>query len=117
MGKAETLLEKLKEKLLEEKEILIKSVKDTNLADKLMEVVEEKRKILYEISQMDREEFEGLEEKILEIKQLSDTNLNLAVANAHFIEEIFSAIFEEPQKYDQSGTIQQNQKGLFNKKI
>ncbi|WP_457639018.1 hypothetical protein [Persephonella sp.] len=117
MNAIEKLLDELKEKLVQEKQLLISSISDPSYSEKLMEVVEEKRKILAQLAQFNREDFEGLEEKLWEIKNLSDVNLNIAAANAHFIEEVFSAIFEDPQKYDKSGTVQQSQKGLFNKKI
>ncbi|MBK3332498.1 hypothetical protein GWK41_05405 [Persephonella atlantica] len=117
MENLESLVEQLIEKLKEEKECLIFSIKDSSYCDKLVEVVEEKRKLLSKISRYNKKDFEGLEEKLQEIKRLSDINLNLAVNNAQFIDELFGAIFEEPQKYDQSGAVKQNQKGLFNKKI
>ncbi len=117
MENLEKLLDKLIACLEEEKELLINSLKDSKLSEKLMEIVDTKREILLKISQLSREDLEKHQEKLKEIKRLSDINLNLAVNNIQFIDEIFSAIFEEPQKYDQSGAVKQNQKGLFNKKI
>jgi len=111
------LLVKLKNRLKREKELLILTVKDTSYSEELLNVVEEKRKLLSKLASFNKEDFEGLEDLLVEVKQLSDINLNLAATNAQFVEEIFSAIFEEPQKYDQSGTVKQSQKGLFNKKI
>jgi len=117
MTTVKNLLGQLRDKLLEEKEILISTVRDYEESEKLLKVVEEKRKILSQLAQFNKSDFEGLEEELWEIKQLGEANLNLAITNAQFIEEIFSAIFEEPQKYDQSGTVKQEQKGLFQKKI
>ncbi len=117
MENLDVLLDKLIELLKEEKQLLVTSIKDGTLAERLMTVIDNKKEILFKISQFSQEDLEKFEEKLLQIKQLSDINLNLAANNLQFIDELFSAIFEEPQKYDQSGAVKQNQKGLFNKKI
>ncbi|SNZ08170.1 hypothetical protein SAMN06265182_1194 [Persephonella hydrogeniphila] len=111
------LLDSLVEKLEEEKKLIILSLKDSQYIEKLNQVIEEKREILSRLSRFEAKDFEGFKEKLEHIKTLSQINLNLAANNAQFIEEIFSSIFDEPKKYDQSGTVQQHQKGLFNKKI
>ncbi|WP_457634798.1 hypothetical protein [Persephonella sp.] len=111
------LLDDLIKKLEEEKELLITTVKDSKQVEKLNRIIEEKRQILSDLSKHTAEDFKGLEEKLDQIKNLSQINLTIAAGNAQFIEEIFSAIFDEPQKYDQSGTVKQSQKGFFNKKI
>ena len=111
------LLEDLIRKLKEEKELLITTIKDSKQVEELNRVIEEKRQILSDLSKYNTEDFKDLEEKLDQIKSLSQINLTLAAGNAQFIEEIFSTIFDEPQKYDQKGTVKQSQKGFFNKKI
>jgi len=111
------LLDRLINKLEEEKNFIILSLKDAQYIEKLNQVVEEKREILSKLSGFEAKDFEGFKDKLNQIKTLSQINLNLAANNAQFIEEIFSSIFDEPKKYDQSGTVHQHQKGLFNKKI
>ncbi len=115
--KIDKLLDDLIRKLEEEKELLITTVKDSKQVEKLNMVIEEKRQILSDLSKFSAKDFKGFEEKLNQIKNLSQINLTLAAGNAQFIEEIFSTIFDEPQKYDQSGTVKQPQKGFFNKKI
>lgn len=115
--KLESLLDQLVDKLNTEKKLLVQSIKDTKYSKELEQVVEEKRRILSQIAQFSKEDFNGLEDKLLEIKRLSDINLNLAVNNIQFIDEIFSTIFDQPQKYNQKGSVEKPQKGLFNKKI
>ncbi|WP_457621886.1 hypothetical protein [Persephonella sp.] len=117
MENVNNLLDRLIGKLKEEKNLLIKSIQDAKYVDELVKVIEEKREILSKLSKFSKEDFEGYEDKLKEIEMLGRSNLTLAANNAQFIDEIFSAIFEEPQKYDQSGNISQQQKGLFNKKI
>ncbi len=115
--KVNKLLDDLIRKLEEEKELLITTIKDSKQVEKLNTVIEEKRQILSDLSKYNAKNFEGFEEKLNQIKSLSQINLTLAAGNAQFIEEIFSTIFDEPQKYDQKGTVKQPQKGFFNKKI
>ncbi len=117
MKKVNKLLDRLIDKLKEEKELLVKSIKDSKYIEELMDTVEEKREILSELSKYKKEDFKGFEDKLKEIESLGRSNLTLAANNIQFIEEIFSALFEEPQKYDQTGNVSQEQKGLFNKKI
>ena len=117
MARIEKLLDTLINLLEKEKELIILSVKNPELSSELEKTIEEKRNVLSKLANFSPEDFKGSEEKLLKIKDLSNINLHIAVSNAQFIEEIFSAIFDEPQKYDQSGTVKQSQKGLFNKKI
>ncbi|ACO04627.1 MAG TPA: hypothetical protein DEP48_05780 [Persephonella sp.] len=117
MENVNNLLDKLIGKLKEEKDLLIKSIQDARYVEELVKVIEEKRDILSQLSKYNREDFKGFEDKLREIETLGRSNLTLAANNAQFIDEIFSVLFEEPQKYDQSGNISQEQKGLFNKKI
>lgn len=115
--KINRLLNELIKKLEEEKELIITTIKDTEQVERLNSVIEDKRKILSELAKYNVEDFKGFEEQLNQIKSLSQINLTLAVGNAQFIEDIFSSIFDEPQKYDQKGTVKQSQKGFFNKKI
>ena len=117
MKNVNNLLEELIEKLKKEKELLIKTIEDSKYVDDLINVIEEKRILLSQLSRYNKEELEVYKDKLYEIESLGKTNLTLAANNIQFIEEIFSALFEEPQKYDQSGNISQEHKGLFNKKI
>ncbi|WP_029521985.1 hypothetical protein [Persephonella sp. KM09-Lau-8] len=118
MEKIGNLLDQLIEKLEEEKNLLIESIKDSSVSEKLMKVVEEKRGILSELSQFSAEELEPFQDKLETIQSMSKINLNIAANNAQFIEELFNMIFDEPQKYDQTGSIKgKQQKGFINKKI
>jgi len=89
------LLDDLIKKLEEEKDLLITTIKDSKQVEKLNLVIEEKREILSDLSKYSAEDFKGLEDKLNQIKNLSQINLTLAAGNAQFIEEIFSTIFDE----------------------
>ncbi|WP_029521058.1 hypothetical protein [Persephonella sp. IF05-L8] len=118
MKKVENLLDRLIDKLKEEKNLLIESITDSSVSEKLMKVIEEKREILSELSQFSVEDLEQFQDKVETIQSMSRLNLNIAANNAQFIEELFDIIFDEPQKYDQSGSITgKQQKGFINKKI
>ena len=117
MENIEYLLNQLLEKLEKEKELLIKTVTDSKYVDELMKVVEEKREILSQLSKFKAEDFTGLEDKLEKIRYQSKVNLNLAANNAQFIDEIFDAIFEEPEKYDKTGSTIKERHGFINKKI
>ncbi len=112
------LLNFLEYKLEEERDLLIKSISDTKYAVQLELVVKEKQDLIYKLSMFKKEDLEPYREKLDNIKRLSNRNMEIALGNAKFIEEIFDSIFvESPQQYNQSGTVQSEKKGLINKKI
>ncbi len=104
-----------KESLEKEYQLLLK----LNNPQELLNVIEEKKKIMSELSKYNKEDFEKYVELLKEIEFLNKRNLNLANNNMAFIDELFSAIFEEDiEKYNPYGEISQGQKsGIFNKKI
>ncbi len=112
------LLNFLEYKLEEERDLLIKSISDTKYAVQLELVVKEKQDLIYKLSMFKKEDLEPYREKLDNIKRLSNRNMEIALGNAKFIEEIFDSIFvESPQQYNQSGTVQSEKKGLIHKKI
>jgi hypothetical protein len=112
------LLNFLEYKLEEEKELLIKSISDTKYSAQLDLVVQEKKDIISKLASFNKEDFEPFKEKLENIQRLSNRNMEIALGNAKFIEEIFDSIFADtPQQYNQSGTVQSEKKGLINKKI
>ncbi|WP_456401248.1 hypothetical protein [Persephonella sp.] len=117
MKNVNNILDKLIEKLNEEKDLLIKTIEDASYTENLLAVIEEKRDLLAKLSQFKKEDLEKYKDKLITIESLSKRNMTIAVSNVQFIEEIFSTLFDETKKYDQSGTVSQEQKGLFNKKI
>jgi len=114
----ESILNSLIEKLKKERDLIIQAISDKNKVKELENVIKEKENLLKELATIPPEELSKHKEKVEDIKKLSKINMNLALDNMEFIEDIFSSIFEdEAQKYNQKGYIQQEQKSLFNKKI
>ncbi len=114
----EKTLNELIRKLEEEKNLIIRAIETKEHIEKLTKVIEEKQKLLEELKSLSPEEIKKYKNKLEEIKKLSKVNMSLAVDNLQFIEEVFSVVFkDETQKYDQSGSIKQEQRNLFNKKI
>ncbi len=112
----EELLYKLKNKLEEEKEELLK----LDNPDRLLKVIDEKKEILRQLSEFDKEDFKDYIEIIEEIEKLSKRNLSLALNNMNMIDEIFSTIFEEEtvKQYSPYGEQKSQPKsGILNKKI
>ena len=108
-------LKAFKESLEKEYKLLLKM----DNPEDLFKIVEEKKKIIAELSQYKKEDFEEYIDLLKEIEFLNKRNLTLANNNMSFIDELFSSIFEEDvEKYNPYGQISQGQKsGIFNKKI
>jgi len=114
----ENILDRLVDKLKEERFYIVKAIESKDYIEKLQRVIGEKEALIKELSNMPEEFIKENREKIEEIQKLSRLNMSLAMENIQFIDEIFSAIFnDDTQKYNQNGYIQQEQKSLFNKKI
>ncbi len=114
----ENTLDKLIRKLEEEKILIVRAIEAQDHIEKLVKVIEEKQKLLEELKSLPQEELKKYKDKIEEIQKLSKVNMSLAIDNLQFIEEVFSVVFQnDTKKYDQSGSIKQEQKSLFNKKI
>ncbi len=112
------LLNFLEYKLEEERDLLIKSISDTKYSTQLDLVIQEKKDLIEKLSHFKKEDFEPFKEKLENIQRLSNRNMEIALGNAKFIEEIFDSIFvDTPQQYNQTGTVQSEKKGLINKKI
>ncbi len=112
------ILNFLEYKLEEERDLLIKSISDTKYSTQLDLVIQEKRDLIEKLAYFKKEDFEPFKEKLENIQRLSNRNMEIALGNAKFIEEIFDSIFvDTPQQYNQSGTVQSEKKGLINKKI
>ena len=115
----EKLLDNLIDKLEEENRLILECLKDKSCAEKLLNIVEEKEKIIKEISTYPKEDILKFEEKLVRIKHLSEENLALSMTNLQFIEDIFEAIFndEETKTYSIEGSFSKEPKSLINKKI
>ena len=112
------ILQKLIDLLEEERKILITSLKDNN-SEKLLEIIKKKQKILDTLSSIDQAELNNFKKELQQISELNKRNLELTQSNMKFIEHLFEAIFEDEKvkKYSPDGTIQNKKEGLFNKKI
>ena len=115
----EKLLDELIDKLNEEKDLLVLSLKDRKKSEALLKVVEEKKQIIERLSKFSEEEISKFEDKVIQIKKISEENLALALNGIQFIEEIFDAIFEgeEIKTYSSKGDFPKESKGFINKKI
>ncbi|EDP72965.1 hypothetical protein [Hydrogenivirga sp. 128-5-R1-1] len=111
----EKKLKAFKESLEKEYKLLLK----LDNPQELLNIIEEKKKLISELSMYEKKDFENYIDLLKEIEFLNKRNLNLANNNMLFIDEIFSSIFEENvEKYNPYGQISQGQKsGIFNKKI
>ncbi|NPA54346.1 MAG: DUF1682 domain-containing protein [Aquificae bacterium] len=114
----EEILNKLIKKLEEERSLIVRAIETQEHIEKLTKVINEKQKLLELIKSLNPEELKKYKEKLEMIQKLSKVNMSLALDNLQFIEEVFSIVFNnETRKYDQSGSITQDSKNFFNKKI
>ncbi len=102
--------------LLKEENSLLTRLDDP---EKLLNLLDKKREILYQLSNYSEEELKKYTDKLKEIEILTKKNQVLADNNMKFIDEVFSSLFEESvEKYDSYGNVsKENTSGLFNKKI
>ncbi|MEZ0323925.1 MAG: hypothetical protein ABWJ98_06435 [Hydrogenothermaceae bacterium] len=117
MEDLDTILEKLKDILEEEKICILNSLKDTSCADRLIEIAQEKRDLLSKLSQFSKEEALEKLNKIEELNTLLNINRELIIQNMMFIEDIFEAIFETTKTYSPEGSVKSSGQGLINKKV
>ena len=109
------LLAKFKEKLEEENKLL----KNPTNPEDIEKIVEEKRLLLADIAEFNKEDFEGLEDFLKEIDALTKKNMFLATNQMQLIEEIFEALLgeENVKQYTPYGEVESKQGGFLNKKI
>ncbi len=112
------LLQRLIELLEEERKILILSTKEDQ-SKKLFAIIEKKQELLDALRDIDERELKKFTKEFQKISELNKRNLELTQSNMKFIEHLFEAIFENEKvtKYTSDGTIKNKKEGLFNKKI
>ncbi|MEJ5173440.1 MAG: hypothetical protein WHT47_06970 [Hydrogenothermaceae bacterium] len=117
MEDIDTILEKLKTILEEEKLCILNSIKDSSYADRLVEITKEKMDLLSKLSQFSKEEAMEKLSKIQELNTLLNTNRELIIQNLMFIEDLFEAIFETTKTYSPEGSVKSSGQGFINKKV
>ncbi len=109
-------LEKLIEVLKRERYLLLKAVFEPELLEKLEETLNEKRKLLKSILELDAEELSPFSSKLREVERLNSRNEALAMSQLGFIERIAGSIMNDI-KYNSSGSMGRSGASTFSKKI
>lgn len=117
MQSIDDILDRLEDILIREKDLIVKSINDTNLAEHLLKISEEKRDLLSKLSNFTKEEALTRIEKIKKLNGLIDTNRELIINNLKFIDELFEAVFETTKTYSPEGSIKGSSEGFINKKV
>ncbi|MRI83787.1 MAG: hypothetical protein C6I00_05130 [Nitratiruptor sp.] len=119
MEKLPELLNRFEGLLQEENRLLIESITSKEAARKILQLVEEKERLLQEIRGWEREQLAQYKELLERIDTLTQRNKALAINNIEFINEIFDAVFSAstPPQYTKDGSLSTKREGFFNKKV
>ncbi len=116
--KTEELLQEFIELLEQENRSLIESIKEKEISQQLLDIVEKKEKLLQKILSLHKEDVEPFKDKLRQIDEWSERNRSLAINNIEFVNDILDAIYSKdlPQKYTKEGKISTTKEGFFRKK-
>ncbi len=110
------MLDSLIEILKRERYILLKAAFDSEVLKELENVLNEKRELLRDISELDADSLLPYSSELKEIEKLNKRNEALALSQLGFIENVMAAVLNDA-KYNSSGRIERLKGSTFNKKI
>ncbi|WP_456396219.1 hypothetical protein [Desulfurobacterium sp.] len=106
-------------KLLEEENILLKKgITEPETADRLLQISEEKRKILSKLANLEVKDLKPFKETIEKFEELNKRNSLLLFNNMDMLEETVKALIPEEYVaiYSKDGKLAQN-RSIFGKKV
>lgn len=117
MEELDKVLSKLEELLEIEKELAINSINDTQVAQKLLELAEEKQQTLSQLANFTKDDALTKKDRIEKIYSMMKINQEIILNNLRFIEDLFEAIFDTTKTYSPEGSVKSPSDGFINKKV
>jgi len=112
----EKLLDNLLDVLKRERHMLLKAAFDSGVLSELESILEEKRILLKNLSELDADSLVPFGSKLKEIERFNKRNEALALSQLGFIEGVMEAVLQGT-KYNSSGEVERERGSFFNKKI